>query len=213
MKNSFLLATLILLSISASSQTYHVLFQTNKGNIKVVLYDETPKHRDAFLKSVREGLFTNVAFNRVIKDFVSQGGELDETILEREAAHPEQPLKRIDAEIKPNLLHRKGALGAGRNDNPEKLSYLSQIYFVAGRKYTEAQLDALATKKGKPFSSQQREVYQSVGGTPHLDGDYTVFGEIVEGMEVADAINHVPTNSSDLPLTPVTFSVKILKKQ
>jgi cyclophilin family peptidyl-prolyl cis-trans isomerase len=207
--------TLILFFIIfvSHAQTTFVRFQTTKGDIILRLYDETPKHRDAFLQSIKQGLFKQAAFNRVIRSFVSQGGELDETILEREKQHPEAPIKRIEVEITPALFHKKGALGAGRNDHPEKSSYFTQIYLVAGKKFTDEQLNALEEKKGMKFSVKQREAYKTIGGTPHLDGDYTVFGEIVKGMEVADAINSVATNKIDLPLTLVNFTPQILSKK
>ena len=195
------------------TQPAYVRLQTTKGELVLRLYDETPKHRDAFLKSIKQGLFNGTAFNRVIKGFVSQGGELDETILDREKLNPQLPLKRIEAEFNPALFHKKGALGAGRNDNPQKSSYLTQIYLVSGKKITEEQLDALEQKKGVKFSVQQRAIYKTIGGIPHLDGDYTVFGEIVKGMEVAEAINATATNENDLPLMAIHFTPQILSKK
>ncbi|MEJ5962040.1 peptidylprolyl isomerase [Pedobacter immunditicola] len=196
--------------LATYAQPAFVRLKTTKGDIILRLYDETPKHRDAFLKSINQGLFNRAAFNRVIKGFVSQGGELDETILNREKINPEAPLKRTEAELIPSLYHKKGALGAGRNDNPEKSSYLTQIYLVSGKKITDDQLNLLEQKKGKKFSVQQREVYKTIGGTPHLDGDYTVFGEVVKGMDVAEAINAAATDENDLPLVPVHFTPEIL---
>jgi len=201
------------LVLLVSAQTYYVQLSTVKGNITVMLYDETPKHRDNFLKAIKTGLFKENSFNRVIRDFVSQAGELDETILDREKLHPGKPLQRISAEIKPNLYHQKGALGAGRNNNPEKSSYLNQFYLVEGKKQTDADLDKIELKKGLRFSSKQREAYKTIGGTPKLDGDYTIFGEIVGGLDVAEAINKVPTNSNDLPISPIKFSIRILTKK
>ena len=207
---TFSLCFAFLISVA---QPAFVRLKTTKGDLILRLYAETPKHRYAFLKSINQGLFNGAAFNRVIKAFVSQGGELDETILEREKLHPDVPLKRIDAELNPAFFHKKGALGAGRNDNPEKSSYFTQIYLVAGKKFTDEQLNALEQKKGIKFSGEQREVYKTIGGTPHLDGDYTVFGEIVKGMAVSDAINAVATDKNDLPLTPVYFTPQILSKK
>jgi cyclophilin family peptidyl-prolyl cis-trans isomerase len=209
-----LIVTILLAAMghASSAQSHFVSFKTTKGDITVLLYDKTPLHRDQFLKSIKEGLYDKVLFNRVIQSFVSQGGELDDTILDREKLHPDIAIKRIPAEIVPALFHKKGALGAGRNDNPEKSSYFSQIYFVAGKKQTDAELDVIEKKKGRKFSLIQRNIYKSQGGTPHLDGDYTVFGELVKGMDVADAINAVPTKN-DLPLQQVMFSVEILSPQ
>uniref|UniRef100_UPI003D7F4419 peptidylprolyl isomerase n=1 Tax=Pedobacter sp. TaxID=1411316 RepID=UPI003D7F4419 len=187
--------------------------ETNKGNITLLLYDQTPAHRDAFIKTVQEGLFNDAAFNRVIKSFVSQAGELDETILEREQQQPNVPIKRIHAELVPSIFHKKGALGAGRNDNPEKQSYFTQFYLVAGKIYTDEELDVIAKKRGIQFTTAQRQVYKTIGGTPHLDQNYTVFGEVIQGMDVADAINGTPTSKDDLPITPVTFTPKVLSKR
>lgn len=204
---------LILFVTGIKAQSVFVRFVTSKGNITVMLYDDTPAHRDMFLGSIKNGLYKNAEFNRVIKSFVSQGGELDDTILNREKDHPNLGVKRFPAEIKAALFHKKGALGAGRDDNPEKASYFTQIYLVDGKKQTDAQLDAIEQKKNRKIPLSQRTVYKTIGGTPHLDQDYTVFGEIVEGMEVADAINSVSTDKNDVPLNPVVFNPVVLTKK
>jgi len=191
MRKMITLLVLLFLDVNADAQSASVRFETNKGNITVMLYDATPNHRDMFLSAIKRGLYKNAVFNRVIRAFVSQGGELDDTILNREKQHPDLGVKRFPAELKPELFHKKGALGAGRDDNPEKASYFSQLYFVVGKVQTDMQLDLIEKKKGKPFYEHQREVYKTIGGTPQLDGDYTIFGEITEGMDVADAINAV----------------------
>ncbi|MBB2148224.1 peptidylprolyl isomerase [Pedobacter gandavensis] len=213
MKSIFTTLTFVLITVASYAQSRFVRLETNKGNITLMLYDETPKHRDAFLKSIKKGLYDHAAFNRVIKAFVSQGGELDETILDREKLSPEKPLARIPAEIVPELFHKKGALGAGRNDNLEHSSYLTQIYLSVGKPQTDAELNAIEKKKGHQYSPKQREIYKTLGGIPRLDLDYTVFGQIVEGMEVADAINSVPTDKNDLPLQAITFTPKVLSKK
>lgn len=213
MKISFFTLLLLCSITITKAQTYFVNIITEKGTLTVMLHDETPKHRDAFLKGIKTGLFKGAEFNRVIKNFVSQGGELDETILDREALQPNVPIKRIPAEFKPNLFHKKGAFGMGRNDNPEKSSYLNQIYLVEGTKQTDAQLDSITRKTGHQFSAAQRETYKTIGGTPQLDGDYMIFGEIVKGLEVAEAINSVVTVPVDRPASPIKFSLHILTKQ
>lgn len=213
MRKLILSLSLVLFVTFIKAQTVFVRFVTNKGNITVMLYDETPAHRDMFLKTVKGGLYKNAEFNRVIKSFVSQGGELDDTILNREKNNPQLGAKRLPAEIKPRLFHKKGALGAGRDDNPDKASYFTQIYFVVGKKQTDAQLDVIEQKKNRKIPVEQRAIYKTIGGTPHLDQDYTVFGEIIEGMEVADSINSVATDKSDVPLTAVVFNPVILSKK
>jgi len=206
-----LLLTLCTLIIKA--QPSFVKLITNKGDITLMLYEETPKHRDAFLETIRTGFYDKAYFNRVIKSFVSQGGELDEPILQREKLHPETPIRRIPAEFSETLFHKKGALGAGRNAGPDKNDYYTQIYLVAGKTYTDAALDALEKKKGRKFPLAQREIYKTIGGTPNLDQDYNIFGEVIEGLEVADAINSAATDKSDLPLSPIEFKAEILSKK
>lgn len=213
MKQFILSISLVLLITLVKAQSTFVRFVTNKGDITIMLYDETPKHRDMFLEGIKKGWYKNAEFNRVIKSFVSQGGELDDTILNREKRHPELGVKRFPAEIKPNLFHKKGALGAGRDDNAEKASYFTQIYLVVGKKQTDAQLDAIEQKKNRKIPEAQRAIYKTIGGTPHLDQDYTVFGEIVEGMEVTDAINAVATDKNDVPLSAVVFNPVVLSKK
>jgi len=210
----FLIALLFIFStLMIKAQPSFVKLTTSKGNIIVMLYEETPKHRDAFLETIKSGFYDNAQFNRVIKSFVSQGGELDDLILDREKLHPETQVRRIPAEFSETLFHKKGALGTGRNDNPDKSDYYTQIYLVAGKPYTDEQLDAIELKKGRKFPLAQREIYKTIGGTPNLDQDYNIFGEVISGLEVADAINNVPTDKTDLPLSPVKFKAEILSKK
>lgn len=213
MKLSILTIILSFLICTVQAQTSYVRLTTSRGNILIMLYDETPNHRDNFISLVKKGLFKDQEFNRVIKNFVSQGGELDDTILDREKLNPQALVQRLAAEIKPELFHKKGALGAGRNDNPEKSSYVDQIYLVEGKIQTDAELDDLEVKKGIKFSATQRETYKTIGGIPRLDQDYTVFGEIVSGIDVAKAINAVATDKNDHPLKKEGFTIHILSKK
>jgi len=210
---AFLLTLISTFAQAQSAQSAYVRLITNKGNITLMLYDGTPKHRDNFLKTIREGKFNDAQFNRVIKAFVSQGGDLDDTILNREKLHPEETPKRIPAEINGAYFHKKGALGAGRDDNPQKSSYFTQIYLVTGKTYTDEQMDDLEKKRGIRIPLQHRQIYKKTGGDPQLDGFYTVFGEIVEGMDVADTINNVSTNAQDVPEEAVKFKAVILSKK
>ncbi|RZK88011.1 MAG: peptidylprolyl isomerase, partial [Pedobacter sp.] len=173
MKKLSLLVFGLLISIGVFAQSTYVKFATNKGNITVMLYDQTPKHKAMFLHAIKKGVYKNAQFNRVIKDFVSQAGELDEPILAREKLHPEQTPVRLAGEFNPLLFHKKGVLAAGRDDNPAKSSYYNQIYFVAGKLYDDQKLDALEQKKGHKFQEEIRKVYKTIGGTPSLDMDYT----------------------------------------
>ena len=212
MKLSATLA-LVLCCAAATAQTHYVRFATPKGNITVMLYDDTPLHRDNFLSGIKTGMFKNAAFNRVIKSFVSQGGELDQTIEDREKLHPDLPQQRVAAEIVPRYFHKKGALGAGRNDNVQKNSFVDQIYFVAGKVQSDEQLDKIERKRGVKFPEAQRSVYKTMGGTPQLDGNYTIFGEIVQGLDVAEALNSVATDKSDLPLESLKFKLTELNRR
>ncbi|WP_166332264.1 peptidylprolyl isomerase [Sphingobacterium chungjuense] len=190
-------------------QTTHVIFDTTLGEVEVELFDDTPQHRDLFLQAVKDSVYHQALFNRVIAGFVNQGGELDEPILQEEAEGLRER-ERLPAEILPQHYHYKGALGAGRDDNPEKASYLAQIYFVIGKVMTNAELDALEKAKSIKIPAKHREIYTSIGGIPRLDGDYTIFGKTVRGLNVMEQINQVNTDSSDVPLKPVVFSVRVL---
>jgi peptidyl-prolyl cis-trans isomerase B (cyclophilin B) len=178
-----------------------------------MLYDETPKHKKMFINEISKGTYKRAHFNRVIKDFVSQAGELDEPLLASERLHPERKPLRLPAEIDSNLIHKRGAVGAGRDDNPEKSSYFNQIYLVSGKVLTDEQLDALEKKTGRKMSLKTREIYKTDGGIPRLDFDYTVFGEIVEGLDVAEQINKVKTDKQDVPIEPIIFDARVLSKR
>lgn len=213
MKKGMLLAAILFCGIIARAQSVLVKFTTNHGNFTVMLYDDTPKHQDMFLAEIKKGTYTNALFNRVIKEFVIQGGVLDDTTLLYEKQHPELGAPRFPAEIKPNRFHKRGALGAGRDNNPEKASFFNQIYFVVGKKYTDAQLAELEQKKGITIPADHKQAYKTIGGIPRLDGDYTVFGEITQGYDVVEKISQLPTDKNDLPLSPVTFTARVLKKK
>jgi len=213
MKNLTIVLVLMLLSVAAKAQGTFVQLSTSKGNIVIMLYDKTPKHKQMFLKELAKGTYKGASFNRVIKDFVSQAGELDEPILAEEKLHPERKPLRLPAEIDSSLIHKRGALGAGRDDNPQKSSYYNQIYLVSGKIFSDEQLNELEKKTGRKISENNREIYKTVGGVPRLDYDYTIFGEIVEGLDVAEEINKVPTDKKDVPLEPIIFNAKVLGKK
>ena len=169
-------------------------------------------HKQMFINEIKKGTYQKALFNRVIKDFVSQAGELDDSILNREKRNPQKTPLRLPGEINGEFIHKNGALGAGRDDNPEKSSYFNQIYLVSGKVLNDEQLDKLEEKTGKKMSSKTREIYKTQGGVPRLDNDYTIFGEIVEGQSVADQINKVETNNKDVPMKAVVFDAKVLTK-
>ena len=207
-----ILAVLILAGLTCSAQKQQeketvVVIKTSMGTIKAKLYNDTPQHRDNFLKLVNEGWYNGSPFHRVIKEFMIQGGQNADGRLD--------PGYTVPAEIKDNHFHKKGALAAARKPdqvNPKKASSGSQFYIVQGKVYDEKTLDMFESRMGKVFSARQRQAYQTVGGTPHLDGDYTVFGEVTEGLEVVDKIATVKTGPMDVPVEPVTIISVTIEK-
>ncbi|MEM9931165.1 MAG: peptidylprolyl isomerase, partial [Bacteroidota bacterium] len=175
---------------------------------KVKLYNSTPRHRDNFVKLADENFYDSLLFHRVIPGFMIQGG--DPASKNAEAGKSlgfGGPGYTIPAEF--GNLHFKGALAAARNNNPEKQSSGSQFYVVHGTIPTDEDLARFEANSGIGYTEAQKQLYKEIGGTPGLDHNYTVFGEVVEGWEVLDAIAAVPT-SSDRPLTDVKMTVKIL---
>lgn len=260
LKRIFLLNILfVLISCSApgGNENTTILMKTSMGDIKLKLYDETPLHRDNFIKLVNSGFYDGVSFHRVIQDFMIQGGD-PETRTSREGLHDSLSTYTIPAEFRPHLFHKKGALAAARegNDvNPDMRSSGTQFYIVQGTKLSDPEIDQMEQRinsnlkqavfnkllkevadssqtSGNPLNpgqiqeiasmkmfnylsgynefkvpADQREVYRTSGGVPRLDGTYTVFGEVLEGLDVVDKIAAVDTDSSDRPVA----DVKILR--
>lgn len=200
----------------SEGKTVRVEMVTSEGRMVFELYNDTPQHRDNFLKLVKDKTYVGLLFHRVIKNFMIQGGDPNSR-----DAKPGQMLGdgtlgyTVPAEFRANHIHKKGALCAARqgdNVNPKKESSASQFYVVQGQVWDDKTLDMMEQRFGKKFTAEQRKVYTTVGGTPHLDGDYTVFGEVVEGMEVVDKIAAVQCGYADRPVTDVKIlSVKVLK--
>jgi peptidyl-prolyl cis-trans isomerase B (cyclophilin B) len=190
------------------------LITTDYGNIKIRLYDETPKHRDNFVKLVKEGFYNGTLFHRVIQGFMIQGGDPNS-----KNAPSGQPLGMGDvgytvpAEFNPALIHKKGAVCAARTENPAKASSGCQFYIVQGKTYTDAELDQMEMRTGIKYTPAQRHVYKTIGGTPFLDMNYTVFGEVIEGLEVVDKIAAVETNRQlgDRPVKDVKMTIKLVQ--
>lgn len=177
---------------------------TKFGAMKILLYNGTPKHRDNFLKLTNEHFYDSLLFHRVIKNFMIQGGDPDS-----KHAKPGQMLGggdvgyRVDAEFNTLLFHKKGVLAAARDENPTKASSGCQFYIVQGKKFTDSDLDNIEKQTGRKMSAEQREIYKTIGGTPHLDMGYTVYGEVIEGINVLDSIAAVKTDKTDRPLDDV----------
>lgn len=193
-----------------------VLLSTDLGDIKIRLYDETPLHRDNFLKLVESGFYTDLLFHRVIQGFMIQGGDPNSKTAGPDVALGSggSDLQRIPAEFNPALHHKKGVLAAARDNNPQKASSACQFYIVQGKTYTDQELDGLQSRSGIVYTEQQRNDYKTIGGTAFLDMNYTVFGEVVEGMEVVDKIAAVETNKAlgDRPKQDVKMRIKRINK-
>jgi cyclophilin family peptidyl-prolyl cis-trans isomerase len=186
---------------------------TDQGIIVLRLYDSTPLHRDNFLRLVKSKFYDSLLFHRVIKDFMIQGGDPDS-----KRAEAGKPLgngglgRTIPAEFRTSIFHKRGVLAAARDENPEKASSSTQFYIVQGKKFSDAGLDSVETIRlgGRKLPPAHRAYYKEHGGTPHLDQRYTVFGEVVKGMEVVDKIAYTPTSKGidkDRPLK----NVRIIK--
>jgi len=194
---------------------------TDSGTMVIRLSDATPLHRDNFLKLVKSGYYDGVLFHRVISQFMIQTGDPDS-----KGAPAGQPLGNggpgytIPAEIKPALFHRKGVIAAAREGdqvNPSKASSGSQFYIVQGKKFTDGAMDTLERRRNIVIPADQREVYKTIGGSPHLDQQYTVFGQLIRGEEVLDRIASTPTSKAadrDRPLQDIRIvKARLVKRK
>ncbi len=195
---------------------------TDKGTIIIRLSDSTPLHRDNFVKLVKQGYYDSVLFHRVIKNFMIQSGDPNS----KHAGAGDElgnggPPYTIPAEFRASLFHHKGVIAAAREGddvNPQKASSGSQFYIVQGKIFTDAGLDSVETYrlKGRKIPAGEREVYKTLGGSPHLDQGYTVFGEVVEGLSIVDSIAIVPTSGRpyDRPLQEVRIlKMKLVRRK
>ena len=213
-----LFLALIAANIQAQTQIdtlrHEVLLETDSGNIRIQLYNETPLHRDNFLRLVRSGAYDGVLFHRVIKDFMIQTGDMGSKTAKPGQALGDTPESySLPAEIHyPELLHRRGAVAAAREGddvNPKRESSASQFYIVWGIRFSDGQLDWAQERLNAhtdctvQMTPEVRRIYKEVGGTPHLDGQYTVFGQVLEGMDVVERIQQQPVDANDRPLTDV----------
>ena len=204
--------------LCAQTSTTEVLLETTMGNIRIALYDETPQHRDNFLKLTKMGSYDSLLFHRVIKDFMVQSGDIFS-----KNAKPGQLLGMGDYDYTqepefrlPKIFHRRGVVAAAREGdekNPERRSGASQFYIVWGKIYDDRRLDYTQTKLDSitngavQLTPEMREVYKTIGGTPHLDGQYTVFGEVTEGLDLIEKMQLLETDKNDRPLE----DIRILK--
>lgn len=203
-------------TVSKKDRKKDVLLQTNYGDIVVRLSDSTPLHRDNFLKLVKIGFYDSLLFHRVMSNFMIQGG--DPNSKNAAAGIPlgmGSPSYKVPAEFRTSLFHKKGVIAAARegdNENPEKASSGSQFYLTQGKIFTDAGLDSVETYRlrARKIPVYQREVYKTIGGVPHLDMNYTVFGEVVKGIDVIDKIAGVQTSKATDRNRPIE-DVRIIK--
>lgn len=217
-----MLATVFLYSCAASrkgidnNKDQFIKIETDSGNIVVQLYNKTPLHRNNFIKLAKEKYFDGLLFHRVIQHFMIQGGDPDSKDAPAGKMLGDGGLGyTIPAEFDSTLFHKRGAFAAAREGddvNPKKESSSTQFYIVQGKVFTDAQLDVAEKRIGRKIPQYQRDVYKTIGGAPHLDGSYTVFGEVVSGMNVVDKIAAMPVDKNNRPLTDIKMKIRFLKK-
>lgn len=181
-----------------------VAIHTSKGIVVIKLYDETPKHRSNFIKLVQENFFDSTLFHRVIADFMIQAGDpTSRRASSKKMLGNGGPGYTLPAEIDNQFIHKKGALAAARlgdDTNPSRRSSGSQFYIVQGRTWPRQYMPGFEKDRGKPYTEEEKKIYETIGGTPHLDGQYTVFGEVIQGLHIVEAICKTKTGRGDRPI-------------
>jgi cyclophilin family peptidyl-prolyl cis-trans isomerase len=196
---------------------YLVTIGTPWGEMHAVLFDKTPKHKANFLKLVDDKFYDGLLFHRIINGFMIQGGDPNSR-----KAKPKEMLGngdvgyKVDAEILPDLFHKKGVLAAARDNNPAKASSGCQYYIVQGKVWNDSTLQQQIARSPKRFfTDEQKQVYKTIGGTPHLDGNYTVFGQVIDNLWVIDSVATQKRDAQNRPLIdlPMTISCKKMRKK
>jgi len=185
---------------AVTAQTHKVKIETEYGRIVVMLYDNTQLNTNNMLLQAKEHRYDSTLFHRVIKEFMIQAGDPDSKNAKAGQMLGNGGLSyTIPAEINDTNYHKKGALGVARDNTPDKSGSATQFYLVVGKVFTDKELDVLESRTGRKISQAHREVYKTIGGTPHLDGNYTVFGEVIEGQDIVDKISLEPRDMNDRP--------------
>jgi len=215
MKKILLTLLTCFIALGSFAQKNKIKIETEYGKIVVMLYDNTPKNTDNMVKLAKEHYYDSTLFHRCIPNFVIQGGDPKSKHAKPGEALGEGDLGyRVPAEINDIDFHKRGALGVARDNTPDKSGSACQFYIVVGKKYTDAELDNFSKRNNRTFSPEQREAYKTIGGTPNLDGGYTVFGEVIEGMDIVDKIANEPRDARDRPKKDIQMiKVKVMKKK
>ncbi|MBL4676406.1 MAG: peptidylprolyl isomerase [Mucilaginibacter sp.] len=221
MKRIFTLCLLFITAVAFAKppKNQYVRIKSGYGEVIIRLYNETPKHRDNFIKLTKQGFYNGTLFHRVIQDFMIQGGDPDSRDTSKNKKGAElgngDVNYTIPAEFRDSLFHKRGVLAAARDDNPAKASSGCQFYIVEGKRFTPAKLDTVEIKrlKGRKIPAWQRDIYTSVGGAPHLDQNYTVYGEVVTGIDMVDRIAAVKRDGNDRPEVDIPMTVELLSKK
>lgn len=189
-----------------------VKITTDAGVIVIKLYDSTPIHRDNFVRLVRQGFYDSLMFHLVIPGFMIQGGDPTSKYAQEGQllGSGGSDMERLTAEITPIYFHKRGALAAARDNNPEMKSSAVQFYIVDGKKFTDSELNFTEQRTGRKFTEAERNYYKTIGGAAMLDNQYTVFGETESGIEVVDKIAQTPRDSNNRPLTDIRMKMEIL---
>jgi cyclophilin family peptidyl-prolyl cis-trans isomerase len=217
----FVSLVFILLSTGLNAQDHKaqleqlIKIETTLGDMVIKLYNETPLHRDNMIELIEGGFYKDQLFHRVIKGFMIQGGDPHSVGAEKgQRLGAGNPGYTIPAEFNENLIHKKGALAAARQGdqlNPEKASSGSQFYIVQGRPISTEELNIMLQRELIKTNKEMVPIYTTLGGTPHLDGSYTVFGEVLIGLEVLDSIAASETDSYDRPLDDVAYTISLIR--
>lgn len=214
MKKLLLTLLVSFTTLSSFAQKNKIKIETEYGDIVLMLYDNTPKNTDNMVKLAKKHYYDSTLFHRCIPNFVIQGGDPASKAAKPGIALGDGDLGyTVPAEINDTDYHKRGAVGVARDNTPDKSGSACQFYIVVGKKYTDDELDKITKKTGRNFSPTQREVYKTIGGTPHLDGNYTVFGEVIEGMDVVDKIANEKRDSRDRPIKDIRMIKVRLKKK
>ena len=216
MKKILLFILIITISQQLKAQSkrdYLVTITTPWGEMHAILYDKTPKHKTNFLKLVDDKFYNDLLFHRIIDGFMIQGGDpKSKNAKEGEMLGNGDVGYKVDAEITPDLFHKKGALAAARDNNPQKASSGCQYYVVQGKVWNDKTLkEQMARSPQRVFTDEQQQVYKTIGGTPHLDGNYTVFGQVIDNLWVIDSVAKQPRNGQNRPLKDIVMKIKCKK--